>query len=135
MLQVWLLHVVDQTQNPLNPILYYLLNYGVLAIVVIGIAFGFVVPKPSVDKQVVDASAAVQAAQDERDRALADKVKAEAQRDEAMQIAQEKIVPLLTTFVATVQTLLPILQSMAQRQIEDTEARAGRRDRRNTGGN
>lgn len=48
----------------------------------------------------------------ERDRVLEDRRKAEAERDEALKAAQEKLVPLLQNFVATTSTLVPLLQDI-----------------------
>jgi hypothetical protein len=48
----------------------------------------------------------------ERDRILAEKQQAEDQRDEAMQVATSQLVPLLISFTATTQALLPLLQSL-----------------------
>jgi hypothetical protein len=58
------------------------LNYGVLGLLVVAIFFGWVWPKPSVDRLIV-----------ERDRLIEEKVRAEEQRDAAIAIAQEQIVP------------------------------------------
>lgn len=79
------------------------LNYGVLGVLVLAIFFGWVWPRPSVERLIA-----------ERDRLILEKEKAEEQRDAAIAIAQEKIVPLLTTFVSTTQTLIPLLQEIVR---------------------
>lgn len=79
------------------------LNYGVLGLVVIGIMFGWLWAKPGVDRLLA-----------ERDRLIAERDKAEDQRDAAISIAQDKLVPLLTTFVTTTQTLIPLLQEIVR---------------------
>jgi hypothetical protein len=52
----------------------------------------------------------------ERERLVADKAKAEAQRDEALRTAQEKLVPLLTNFVSVTSVLIPLLQQAVASQ-------------------
>lgn len=81
------------------------LNYGVLGLLVLGIVTGWLWAKPSVDRLLA-----------ERDRLIAEKEKAEQQRDAAINIAQERIVPLLTTFVSTTQTLIPLLQEIIHQE-------------------
>lgn len=75
------------------------LNYGVLGLVVIAILAGWLWPKPAVDRLLA-----------ERDRLIVEKQKVEEQRDAAITIAQDRIVPLLSSFVSTTQTLIPLLQ-------------------------
>jgi uncharacterized membrane protein len=84
------------------------LNYGVLGLLVVAIFFGWVWPKPSVERL-----------REERDRLIEEKLRAEAQRDAAISIAQEQIVPLLTTFVTTTQTLIPLLQEIVREGNDD----------------
>ena len=50
----------------------------------------------------------------ERDRLILEKQKAEDQRDAALSIAQDQLVPLLTTFVSTTETLIPLLQAIVR---------------------
>lgn len=61
----------------------------------------------------------------QRDREIAEKRAAEQQRDEALRMATEQIVPLLTTFVATTQSLIPLLQDL----VSSREAQARGRSR------
>lgn len=77
------------------------LNYGVLGLVVIGLVMGWLWAKPAVDRLIA-----------ERDRVIEEKKRAEEQRDAALAIAQDKIVPLLTSFVSTTQTLIPLLHQI-----------------------
>lgn len=110
------------------------LNYGVLGLFVIGLLLGRVWVKPSVDKVISEKDAAlerilvekqelVKELQAERDRLIADraametrliaeKAKAEEQRDQALSIAQDKIIPLLTTVGGTLETFIPLLQGI-----------------------
>lgn len=48
----------------------------------------------------------------ERDRALTEKQQAEDQRDAAMQVARDQLTPLLISFTAATQALLPLLQGL-----------------------
>lgn len=84
------------------------LNYGVLGILVLAIFMGWVWAKPSVDRIIAD-----------RDRLLEEKHVAEEQRDAAVAIAQEKIVPLLTSFVSTMDALIPLLQEIIRENGHD----------------
>lgn len=84
------------------------LNYGVLGLVVLAIFFGWIWAKPSVDRLIA-----------ERDRLIVEKQKAEDQRDAAIAIAQDKLVPLLTSFVSTTQTLIPLLQDLVRDANDD----------------
>ena len=79
------------------------LNYGVLGAVFIAILFGWIWAKPAVDRLIA-----------ERDRLILEKQKAEDQRDAALSIAQDQLVPLLTTFVSTTETLIPLLQAIVR---------------------
>ena len=88
------------------------LNYGVLGAVFVAILFGWIWAKPAVDRL-----------REERDRLIAEKTKAEEQRDAAIAIAQDKIVPLLTSFVSTSQTLIPLLQEIVREGDHDRPRR------------
>lgn len=109
------------------PILNYVLNYGVLGLVLLAAVFGFVQFKPAVER-LLAAKDEVLAAKDqqisqlqaERDRAIAERDEAEEQRDAALAVSQDKIVPLLTEFVGTTQALLPLMQ---MRIMEDRDDR------------
>lgn len=52
----------------------------------------------------------------ELDRVLAEKVRIEEERDDALKIAQTQLVPLLISFNATVSALLPLLQELVSRR-------------------
>lgn len=88
----------------LSPVVTVLLNLGVLGVVVLLGLLGWIHFKPSVD----DIKA-------ERDRALADKAKAEAQRDEMAKVLQDRLLPVIGDFITTTRSLLPILQELARR--------------------
>jgi hypothetical protein len=71
----------------------------------------------------------------ENTRLIAEKAKSEDQRDEALKVAREDIVPLLTSFTATTSALLPLLQDLVRRQEErrgDGEGYVAQKRRRET---
>jgi len=90
------------------------LNYGVLGLLVLAIFFGWVWPRPSVERVVDEKEASIVRLLAERDRLIVEKQRAEEQRDAAIAIAQDKIVPLLTTFVSSTSTLIPLLQEIVR---------------------
>lgn len=99
------------------------LNLGVLGLLVIAIFFGWVWAKPSVEKVIDEKNASIARLEAERDRLLGEKTKAETQRDEAIAIAQDRIVPLLVTFVSTTQTLIPLLQEVVREDRDEHQRR------------
>lgn len=80
-------------------------NFGVLGLVVVGLLTGWFWTKPSVDRLL-----------EERDRALREKEKADAQRDAMAQVLQEKLLPVVGDFITTTRALLPVLQQFQQLQ-------------------
>lgn len=80
-------------------------NFGVLGLVVLGFLTGYVWTKPSVDKLVED-----------RDRALKERERADAQRDAMATVLQEKLLPVVGDFISTTRALLPVLQQFQQLQ-------------------
>lgn len=102
------------------------LNYGVLGLLVIGAITGLIWFKPTVDR-MLSSKDEVLAAKDEsiarlereRDRLITERDGAEEQRDAAIAVAQEKVVPLLVTFVSTTQTLIPLLQEIVRESGDD----------------
>jgi hypothetical protein len=99
------------------------LNYGVLGLLVLAIFFGWVWAKPAVDRIIAERDAAVAQLIAERDRLIEERARAEQQRDAALAIAQDKIVPLLTSFVSTSQTLIPLLQEIVREGTDDRPRR------------
>jgi hypothetical protein len=91
----------------------YILGFGPIGIIALAFAFRFIVPRSAVDE------AKDQARRDllkENERLITEKTHAEEQRDDALRIAQEQIVPLLVSFNATVAALLPLLQELVSRR-------------------
>lgn len=80
-------------------------NFGVLGLVVLCLVTGWLWTKPSVDRL-----------EKERDRAIAEREKAEAQRDAMAQVLQERLLPVVGDFITTTKSLLPILQQLQQLQ-------------------
>lgn len=100
----------DQLPQEIAPFL----NYGVLGLAFLGILLGWIWAKPSVERVLAEKDASIERLQAERDRLIAEKTRAEEQRDAAIAIAQDRIVPLLTSFVSTTQTLIPLLQEVVR---------------------
>ena len=101
----------------------YVLGFGPIGIIALAFAFRFIVPRSAVDE------AKDQARRDllkENERLITEKTHAEEQRDDALRIAQEQIVPLLVSFNATVAALLPLLQELVSRR-EGHDRGTGRR--------
>lgn len=92
------------TADPLGDIGTYV-NFGVLGLVVLSLLTGWLWTKPSVDRL-----------EKERDRAIAEREKAEAQRDAMAQVLQERLLPVVGDFINTTRSLLPILQQLQQLQ-------------------
>lgn len=93
----------DAPSGSVDPI-SLIIGYGPLgAIIVLGI-FGYIYLKPS----VTDLKA-------ERDRALAERDKADDQRDAMAATFQKELLPVLTKFLTTTEALLPLLQRMADK--------------------
>lgn len=84
--------VLGQTANDPGSIVLQWVQYGVLGGVVVCMMFGLLVPKPTVD------------------RILADKQRAEDQRDALTASFQSTVIPALVEFNRTAETLIPLLQ-------------------------
>jgi hypothetical protein len=101
--------------DPITAATSQLLGYGVLGIAVIVLAWvvyqGSFVTEKAAAERVTAARADLLA---ENERLRTEKQKAEDQRDAALKVAQEQLVPLLTSFVATSQSLIPLLQELVR---------------------
>lgn len=86
-----------------------ILNYGVLGIVVLALIFGYLWAKPAVDDLKARAE------------------KAEAQRDEALKLWQDNVIPLLQDFNEATKSLIPILQQLVGQQLQQRRSSGGRR--------
>jgi hypothetical protein len=76
-------------------------NWGVLGLVVLAIFTGWLWAKPSVDKLI-----------EERDRAIKEREKSDAQRDAMATVLQEKLLPVVGEFITTTRALMPVLQQL-----------------------
>ena len=87
----------------------YVLGFGPIGIICLAFAFRFIVPKSAVEdaRQIARIDL-----EKENERLLAEKRRAEEQRDEALQAVSSQMVPLLQSFVTTTSTLIPLLQEV-----------------------
>lgn len=99
------------------------LNLGVLGLLTVAIFMGWVWARPAVEKVVAEKDASIGRLEAERDRLIAEKAKAEEQRDAAIAIAQDKIVPLAATLVSTNSMLVPLLQEIVREGGDDRPRR------------
>jgi hypothetical protein len=76
-------------------------NFGVLGLVFLAVMTGWIWAKPAVDKLI-----------EERDRALREREKADAQRDAMAQVLQERLLPVVGDFINTTRALMPVLQQI-----------------------
>jgi hypothetical protein len=96
----------------------YILGFGPLGLVALALAWllfrGYRLVPPGFEGVTRDAARADARADliAERDRIIAEKHIVEEQRDEAMQVATGQLVPLLVSFTASTQALLPLLQRL-----------------------
>jgi len=117
------LHLLAETApsgtDPITGITGQILSYGVVgafAVILAIVLYRGIFVRASDAK--ADADARVEAARADLLREIehirAEKQKAEEQRDAALKVAQEQLVPLLTSFVATSQSLIPLLQELVR---------------------
>lgn len=101
--------------DPVATAVSQVLGYGILGVAVIVLGWvlykGSFIPQQRADALITAGRADLLA---ENERLRADKQKAEDQRDAALKVAQEQLVPLLTSFVATSQSLIPLLQELVR---------------------
>lgn len=98
----------------------YILGFGPLGIIALALAWaqykGLFTTTKAADKARNEAVSLARAdLVRENERLLARAEKAEEQRDEALKVSQEQIVPLLSQFVGTTSALLPVLQQIVAR--------------------
>lgn len=98
-----------------DPIITFL-NLGVTGAIVVAAISGLLWFKPAVTKMVEDHAESLKLMRE-------DKLKAEAQRDEAIETLQTQIIPLLTNFTQTIQTLMPLLQDLVQQRARRDDER------------
>lgn len=98
-----------------DPIITFL-NLGVTGAVIVAAISGLLWFKPAVTKMVDDHAETLKVMRE-------DKLKAEAQRDDAIETLQTQIIPLLTNFTQTIQTLMPLLQDLVRQQAQRDDDR------------
>jgi hypothetical protein len=86
-------------------IVTYILGYGVLGVAAVLFVLRIIVPAKAVDEARTQARADL----------LKENERLIAERDSALQAAHD-LVPLLTSFVATSQSLIPLLQDLVRRR-------------------
>lgn len=95
----WAAESTAEYTDPLNWV-----QWGVLGLVVIGFLTGWIYPRSTIDR-----------VERERERLLAERDKADAQRDAMAETFQKELLPVLTKFLTTTEALLPLLQRMVDR--------------------
>lgn len=83
----------------------YILGYGVLGVAAIAFAFRLIVPAKAIDDARRDLER-------ENARLIEQNLQLARERDAAVKIAQDQLVPLLVSFTAATQSLLPLLQEL-----------------------
>ncbi|MFD6068921.1 hypothetical protein [Amycolatopsis lurida] len=96
-------HAVLLAQAQFDPTAY--LNFGVLGLLVVSLLTGWLWTRPSVDRLT-----------EEKQRAIAEKDRAEAQRDAMAQVLQDRLLPVVSDFITTTKALMPLLQEIQQLQ-------------------
>lgn len=100
-----------ETPSPIDSAVSYILNYGVLGVVALALAFRILVPRGAVEEAREQGRADVIA---ERDRAIVRADKAEQKLETQQRLSQEQLLPLLQSFVQSTSTLIPILQGIVR---------------------
>lgn len=112
---------VTPVDSAVSSITGYILSYGVLGIAALAMGWlwfkgwRLVSPKAEEAAKAAEAAARTAARADliaERDRLLADKREIERERDEALRVARDQLIPLLVNFTSATQSLLPLLQAL-----------------------
>jgi hypothetical protein len=115
----WLVYVatsVSPIGSATSSLVDYVLGYGVLGVAVVLFTLRIIVPRSAVDEAKAQARADLL---DENRRLIEEKRRAEEQRDEALRVARDQMVPLLSQFTAATSSLMPILQEL----VRDREGR------------
>ena len=100
---------VSPVDSATGSIVGYILGFGPIGIIALAFAFRFIVPRSAVDEAKDQARADLVK---ENERLIKEKAHAEEQRDDALRVANDQVVPLLISFNATVSALLPLLQEL-----------------------
>lgn len=98
------------------------INFGVLGVIVFALITGWLWTRPSVDRL-----------EQEKQRAIAERDKAEAQRDAMATVLQDRLLPVVGEFVSTTRALLPILQELAGERRDQSQSGQARTSARRRG--
>jgi hypothetical protein len=111
---------VSPVDSAAGSVVGYVLGYGPLGIIALALAWllfkGWRLAGPNRDAELRE-SLREDLRSDllrENQRLLEEKNRAEEQRDEALKVARDQVVPILTTFNATMAALLPLLQELVR---------------------
>jgi hypothetical protein len=108
---------ISPVGNASGDVVTYILGFGPLGIGVVLYTLGIIVPGKAADKAAAAARETARAdLVRENERLLEEKHRIEEERNAALNVAQEQLVPLLTSFVATSQSLIPLLQELVRRR-------------------
>jgi hypothetical protein len=104
--------VLAAETQPLDSVTTWV-NFGVLGLVVLALLTGRLWTKPSVDRLL-----------EEKNRAVEERKEADAQRDAMAALLQDRLLPVVSDFVATTRALMPVLQELheLQKMIPDLQA-------------
>jgi hypothetical protein len=111
--QVLLAADITPIDSVTSSVTSYILSFGLPGIVILAFAFGFIHPKGALQKARDEARRDLET---ENKRLLEEKRHAEEQRDAALAMARDHVVPLLTSFNASVSALLPVLQELVHQR-------------------
>lgn len=83
----------------------FLLQYGIPGFVIAALLLGLLWAKPAVDRVIRDKDSVIA-------QLIADKDKAERQRDELLRVYEEKMLPALTDSIVVTRDLKPVIQDV-----------------------
>lgn len=115
---------VTPVDSAVSSILGYIAGFGCLGYLVLALVFRWLVPGRTAERDRAQARADLEnelarvlAEREAREaRLIEDKKLSDEQRDEALKIAQEKMIPLLASFNDTARGLIPLLQEVVRNQ-------------------
>ncbi len=113
---IWLAVLATGSPSDVSPVdtatssaVGYVLNYGILGLVVIGFVFKIIVPYWTVRQTRDEARADLI---EENKRLIARAEHAERQQEEVMAVLQDRVTPILANFVAVSGSLVPVMQQL-----------------------
>jgi hypothetical protein len=108
---------VTPVDNAASSIVGYITSFGVLGVVAVAFAFGWLKSGRATERDRATARNEARAdLEAELARTIARAEHAEEQRDEALKMAQTQLVPLLGSFTSTTGALIPLLQEVVRAQ-------------------